>query len=268
MPKEAIMNIINDLELGTFDLHIHTCASDGVFTPAEMVKKASAMGLQTIAITDHDTVAGVAEAMAASQSASLTVIPGVEIRTRWRKYNVDVLGYNLRDLHQMQQRLRILHEDRNERARRIIDKFRQFNMPITMEDVRQYSGDGVITRPHIAKAIVAKGYLYSVRDVFRHYLGDGRPACVDLTGLSLEEGIQMIHNAGGVAVLAHPYCFKNPTHIEEMITLGLDGLEVWHREHRPRDVNKLIRLAEKHHLFVTGGSDFHHDAHPLGRFLI
>ncbi|MFC7442213.1 PHP domain-containing protein [Laceyella putida] len=262
------MNILNDLEPGTFDLHIHTRASDGIYSPTEIVEKAFTLGLQTIAITDHDTLEGVSEAVKASQHIPLSVIPGVEIRTRWRKRNVDLLGYNIKDSRRLQHNLRAIQLEREERARKIIEKFRQLNMPITLEDVKRQSQDGVITRPHIAKAIVAKGYLYSVRDVFYHYLGDGRPANIDLTGISLEEGITMIHDAGGVAVLAHPYYIKNPTHIEEMISLGLDGLEVWHREHRPRDVNKLIHLAEKHHLFVTGGSDFHHDAHQLGQFLM
>ncbi|MBH8598407.1 PHP domain-containing protein [Thermoactinomyces sp. CICC 10523] len=260
------MKILNDLPLGTFDLHIHTTASDGRYRPAEILDLATKVGLKTISITDHDTLDGLREAISLAPAYDLTVIPGVEISTRWQSLSIDILGYNIRDLDLLHSRLAEFRENRKERAKKIIEKFCRLGMPITLEDVKKISGNGIIARPHIAQAIVVKGYAYDTKEVFNHYLGDGKPADVSKKELPLPEGIRMIREAGGVAVLAHPGYLKNHELIEEIILMGIDGIEVWHRQHGKREAKKFLQMAEQHDLIVTGGSDFHHDEHALGHF--
>jgi predicted metal-dependent phosphoesterase TrpH len=261
------MKIFNDLPLGTFDLHIHTTASDGRLSPAEIVNRAAAFGLKTIAITDHDTVAGVEEALDAASGLGISVIPGVEITTHWKGQNVDLLGYNLKCLDAFEEKLADFRKYRLERTKKIIAKLCELGMPLSLTDVQKICKGEVITRPHIALALVVKGFAFSSKEAFVHYLGDGKPADVRKKEISLTDGIQMIRDAGGVAVLAHPALLRNPALVEEITVCGIDGIEVWHRKHNKKDVRDLIDLAEKHDLLMTGGSDFHTDEHTLGRFL-
>ncbi|WP_124727438.1 PHP domain-containing protein [Staphylospora marina] len=261
------MNILDDLTPGTFDLHIHTTASDGLYSPAAIVELAASIGLQTISITDHDTMDGVEEAKEAGKRLGIRVIPGVEITTRFKGKNVDVLGYHIRDQQKISRRLETFRKAREERAAKIIEKFCENGMPITLEDVRRFSKGGVIARPHIARAVVMKGYAFDTREVFEHYLADGKPCDVPKKELPLEAGVEMIREAGGVAVLAHPVLLKDFKLVEEILEQGMDGIEVWHRKHTRHDTKELLRLAERHRLVVTGGSDFHTEDHPLGRFM-
>ncbi|MBA4496081.1 PHP domain-containing protein [Paenactinomyces guangxiensis] len=260
------MRILNHLPPGTFDLHLHTTASDGLFTPSEIVKRAKQIGLQTIAITDHDSLSGIAEAVETGKKLKITVIPGVEISTRWKGKNIDILGYNIRDCEQLHQALSPYWEARLRRAEKIIQRFCALNMPITLEEVRKWSGNNLIARPHIAQAIVSKGYVNTIQEVFNHYLADGKPASVDKKELALQDGIKLIHEAGGIAVLAHPVYVKDISLVEEMIREGIEGIEVWHRNHSKRDAKAFIRLADKYDLIVTGGSDFHVEEHRMGQF--
>jgi 3',5'-nucleoside bisphosphate phosphatase len=260
------MKILNDLPLGTFDLHIHTTASDGRYQPAEIIDLAAKVGLKTISITDHDTLDGVREAISLAPARNLTVIPGVEISTRWQNKSIDILGYNISNIDALHSRLSEFRENREERAKKIIEKFCHLGMPITLEDVKKISGNGIIARPHIAQAIVAKGYAFNTKEVFNYYLGDGKPADVSKKELSLPAGIEMIRKAGGVAVLAHPGYLNSTDLIEEIISLGIDGIEVWHRNHTKNEAKRFLQLADRHGLIVTGGSDFHHDEHALGHF--
>jgi 3',5'-nucleoside bisphosphate phosphatase len=261
------VKILNDLPFGTFDLHIHTTASDGDLTPAEVVVRAKLAGISTIAITDHDTLAGIAEAYEMGKKLRITVIPGVEITTRYQGENIDILGYNIQQGDQFHQALSPFRAARLDRAERIVHRFTELGMPLTMEDVKKYSGNGIIARPHIAKAVVEKGYAQTVQEAFQLYLADGKPVALDKKRLSTVAGIEMIHQAGGVAVLAHPVYIKESGRIEELIPLGLDGLEVWHRNHRKEDVDAFLQIAKQHDLLITGGSDFHTAEHPLGQFM-
>jgi 3',5'-nucleoside bisphosphate phosphatase len=261
------VKILNDLPFGTFDLHIHTTASDGDFTPAEVVVKAKLAEISTIAITDHDTLAGIAEANQVGEQLRIKVIPGVEITTRWQEKNIDILGYNIKKEEQLQQALSPFREARLTRAQRIIAQFTEWGMPLTLEDIKQQSGGGIIARPHIAKALVEKGYVATIQEAFHRYLADGRPAAFDKERVSIADGIKMIHQAGGVAVLAHPVYIKEITLMEEIIEQGLDGIEVWHRNHRREDVEVFLEIAKKHRLLITGGSDFHIEEHRLGQFM-
>lgn len=252
---------------GAFDLHMHTTASDGEYAPKELVKKANTAGLRTIAITDHDTLDGISLAAAEGERLGVRVITGVELSTKEGKTSVDILGYGLTSSEQLEDTLARLREGREKRAKRIIAKFAELGMPLSMEDVRPFSKSGVIARPHIAKAIVEKGYVADVQTVFDQYLADGKPCAFDKMVLSPKQGIELIHNAGGKAVLAHPVRLHDDGLVQQLLeTYDFDGLEIWHRDQNPTDNERYRKLAETFHLVMTGGSDFHNDSHPLGNF--
>jgi predicted metal-dependent phosphoesterase TrpH len=261
------MSIETAVQGGSFDLHVHTTASDGDYTPEELVKKAKEVGLKHIAITDHDTLAGIEEAQRVGRALGVHVIAGVELSTKCRGKSVDVLGYDLRDPSELHQTLSRMREGREDRARRIIQKFTELGMPITIEDVKEFSQDGVIGRPHIAKAVVKKGYVSNYQTVFDEYLADGKPCALDKVVLSPQEGIDLIHRTGGLAVLAHPVHLHDDNLVRELLeTCQFDGIEVWHRE-QDEDANRRYRqMAEEFGLLMTGGSDFHNDDHRLGQF--
>ncbi|MCS1351641.1 PHP domain-containing protein [Mechercharimyces sp. CAU 1602] len=261
------LNILNHLPLGSFDLHLHTTASDGHYSPTEVVKKAKEANLSTIAITDHDTLAGVEEAVEAGRVHGIKVIPAVEISTKWKNRNIDILGYNMKHPHLLHQRLAAYRDFRKKRAERILTKLTRLGMPLSLNDVKKYCSDDLIARPHIANAMVDKGYVSSIKIAFDHYLGDGKPAAVEKKVLSVVDGIQLIHETGGVAVLAHPIYIQSLSLVEELICEGFDGIEVWHRNHNHKDSKQFQKIAEKYRLLMTGGSDFHHDAHTIGTFL-
>ncbi|SFW98290.1 hypothetical protein SAMN04487866_10148 [Thermoactinomyces sp. DSM 45891] len=260
-------NIYLDLPLHSFDLHIHTTASDGVFTPSEIVQQAKEKGLKTISITDHDTVYGVQEAISAGMQEGIHVIPGVEISTRFQKKNIDILGYGMEDLDLLEELLRPFREARTHRAERIVTKLCQLGMDLTLDDVKEFSGDHLIARPHIAHAIVKKGYVPDLQFAFDHYLGDGKPAAEDKLEISVEDGIKMIHQTGGKAVLAHPVYLPDRSWVPLLLQNPFDGIEAWHRSHSWKDSEYYLRLAQEHRLFVTGGSDYHNPSHKLGDFI-
>lgn len=260
------MHILNNLPLGTFDLHIHSTASDGVYSPSQIVKCAKSVGLTTIAITDHDTLSGIKEGVEAGRHYSVDVIPGVELSASFRHHTVDILGYNIKDCDTLDHALSVFRDHRKQRALKIIETFTKWNMPLTVEDVKQFSGDGVITRPHIAKAIVKKGYADNVQQVFDKYLADGKPAAIPKHTLTPKQAIDLIRRHGGQAVLAHPI-FLQEEWLRDVLEIGFDGIEIWHRAHQAHHVQKFLSYAKKYGLVVTGGSDFHSDEHQLGGFL-
>jgi 3',5'-nucleoside bisphosphate phosphatase len=251
---------------GKFDLHLHTTASDGVYSPRQLVEKARNAGLLTIAITDHDTLAGVEEAIRAGLEFGITVIPGIEISTKYNGKSVDILGYGVSMNHDLKHVLTQIRKERDSRAIRIIKKFEDIGMPITMEDVKKFSKRNIVARPHIAAAVVNKGYAENTQEVFEKYLADGKPCAVDKFILTPNEGINLIHRAGGKAVLAHPKLIGDDNLVIELFKLPFDGIEVWHRKHGEEDVKTYKELAVNHGLCMTGGSDFHKEEDNLGRF--
>jgi predicted metal-dependent phosphoesterase TrpH len=260
------MKLKSVIEAGRFDLHVHTKASDGEYSPTEVVKKAKEAGLKTIAITDHDTLDGIKEAQKAGKEFGVRVIPAIELSTKYKGKSVDILGYNITAGEELKSILSRLREGREERAKRIIEKFNDLGFSITLEDVMTFSEDGVIARPHIAKAIVKKGYITDYQTVFDDYLADGKPCAMDKMILTPKEGINLIHQAGGEAVLAHPVYIGDDHLVRELLTFGFDGIEVWHRSQNKTDNEKYRRLADEFGLLMTGGSDFHNDNHQLGVF--
>ena len=261
------MNLYQFIKKGKFDLHIHTTASDGAYNPSHIVQMAYDLGIKTIAITDHDSIQGVKEAQLIGDDLRVKVLAGVELSTRYKGKSIDVLGYNITlDNNELNGVLARLSEGREARALRIINKFEELGMPITLKDVREFAKDGNIGRPHIAKAIVKKGYVSNYQMVFDEYLADGKPAAIDKVIITPQEAIDLIHGAGGYAVLAHPGLIQDDVLVLELLKLNFDGIEVWHRKHTEEDNRRYKQMAEEFDLMMTGGSDFHNDEHQLGNF--
>lgn len=240
------------------DLHAHTTASDGQLTPVALVELAQQIGLDTIAITDHDTTAAIAEAQAAVP-AGFRVIPGVELSAEDANGDVHMLGYNL-DIHHeaFQHSLEEFRIRRYYRAQAIVDKLAALGVRLDWQRVEAQADGGAIGRPHIARAMIEAGYVASVKEAFERYIDNDKPAYVSRKRLSPEESIEMIHMAGGAAVLAHPvFVADYAAMIDRLLPVGLDGIEVVYPNHTPALEAELREIAQRHGLLITGGSDFH-----------
>lgn len=256
---------------GQVDLHVHTTASDGQLSPAEVVHKALELGLTAIAITDHDTTEGIEEALVAAQGTGLDVIPGVEISAETPRCEVHVLGYYVayRDP-ALCRKLAQFRELRLKRAQQIIAKLAQMGMPLDWERIQQLAGAGAVGRPHIARAMLEKGYITSIDEAFDLYISRGGPAYVKRPKLSPVEAVQTVLAAQGVPVLAHPLQISHL--VPELVAHGLAGLEVYYPGYAPDEIDFLLQLAAKYGLLVTGGTDFHGEdtqyANKLGEVVI
>ena len=242
------------------DLHIHTTASDGKFTPAEIVRKAREAGLTYIAICDHDSIEGVAPAQeAASKNPGITVIGGVEVNTDIPTGELHLLGYFYdRNNIELKQTLVKLRESRIERAQKMITKLRKMGIKIDFVRVQELAGNGSIGRPHIAQAMLEKGYINSFREAFMNYINRGGPAYVERDKVTPAEAIQLILRSGGLPVLAHPLTFDNfEAIIAELKPAGLVGMEVYYNNYSSEQIKNLLRIAVKFSLIPTGGSDYH-----------
>jgi predicted metal-dependent phosphoesterase TrpH len=259
------------------DLHTHSNASDGSLPPLEVVRLAKERGLTAFALTDHDTIDGLAGAVAAGQEIGIEVIPGVEISARHvnGSGSMHILGYFL-DYHSelLARRLDVLKQARKERNPQIIAKLNNHGIAITMEQVERISGGGQVGRPHIAQALYQGGFVRSLQEAFDIYLGNNGLAYVDKFRFPPEEAIAMIRDAKGVPVLAHPFTLGLHTFealkpiLQEIMALGLAGVECYYPEHSPAQEALYLSLARNLGLLITGGSDFHGDNKPevsLGR---
>ena len=244
------------------DLHIHTTASDGRYTPTEILRQAREAGLRYIAITDHDTVDGLLLLEQQENLApddALTLIPGIEFSTDLPGHEVHILGYHI-DIHQpeLSEQLTLLTQSRRTRTRRIVEKLVALGFDITYQEVLDIAGAATsIGRAQISKTLVAKGYFPTVGDVFEKLLATGGPAYVPHDKLSPASVIALIKKAGGVAVLAHPGLVGDNQVVLAVIQAGIDGLEVYHPRHDAEQIEQYLALARRHRLLVTGGSDFH-----------
>lgn len=247
------------------DLHLHTTASDGQYSPTEIVRMAHECGVTFLAITDHDSVDGIAEGRAAAARLGIGFVSGIEISTKGNR-ELHMLGYKIdtknRELCDMCATFR---RDRDERKYRILDYLREKGMPLSLEEVEMQAGGGLIARPHFARAMVKAGYVSNVRAAFDLYLGTPEFDRIERPKISPEHGIELIHRAGGVAVLAHPIQLKLDDgaldrFVGALAEQGLDGLECYYSTHSPERTAYYLSLAEKYHLFVTGGTDFHGEA--------
>jgi predicted metal-dependent phosphoesterase TrpH len=256
------------------DLHIHSTASDGTFSPSEILQLALDVPLRAISITDHDTIDGVREAMAFGIPQCLRFVSGVEISASPPEGipaagSLHILGYGFDpDNAPLAEILTYLQAARKERNPGILARLQALGFELTMKDIPGSETKGQIGRPHIARAMVEKGYAQSIDDAFDRYLGNGKPAYVDKARIPCETAIQILRDAGGVPVLAHPFLLRrlDPSDLErlvaEMVRMGLVGIEVYYPDHSDQAVRQGLALAQRYSLLVTGGTDFHGDVKP------
>jgi len=247
------------------DLHCHTSASDGLLSPTEVVRLAAACGLRAVGITDHDTIDGWVEALAAGRKYGVDIVRGIELNTDWHGVEVHILGYEFDpESGELPRRLEGLRRARWQRMEAILDRLGELGIPLAVSEVERYVQGEAVGRPHIAQALVARGYARSMREAFERYLGQGAPAYVPRFKIAPEEGIRLIRAAHGVAVLAHPGVRHLDEGIPNWVKAGLQGIEVSHSEHGPAEEKHSRELGVKYHLVATGGSDFHGEARKPG----
>lgn len=247
------------------DLHSHSTASDGTLAPAEVVRLAKETGLTALALTDHDTIAGLTEAAAEARRVGIDFLPGIEVSCEIpRPGTMHVLGYGVdRSSPVLQQMSSSLIAARDDRNPRIIRRLNELGIDITLQEVEAKAGGGVVGRPHIAAVLVQKGIVPTTQAAFDKYLGQGGAAYHDKERLERGQAMRLIRAAGGLPVLAHPVQLRLADDamiektVKELADLGLAGLEVIHSDHSPADVEKFSRLADRLGLIKTGGSDFH-----------
>lgn len=241
------------------DLHSHTTASDGGLTPTELVRLAAERGIGTLGITDHDTTDGLAEAQRVARELGVRIVPGVEFGLDVRGTEVHMLGYFFDPQHpRLQEKLLVLRAGRLERGRRMVERLAEHEVHIPWERVQEIAAGGSVGRPHVAKALIEGGYVETIDEAFEKYLGRGKPGYVERTQLTPEECIALIHEAGGVASLAHPTWIADlEALLPSLVEAGLDGLETYYGNYSEETIAWLASLAEKYNLAPTGGSDFH-----------
>lgn len=253
---------------------MHSVFSDGSMTPEELVDAGRKAGLRAMALTDHDTLAGVPRFLEAAQRAGISAVSGVEVSADAGEESIHMLGYGIDPNHPaLKENLEWIRDGRVKRNAEILHKLNRLGIRIREEEVMRVAGPEVVGRPHIAQVMVEKGYVSSKREAFDRYLGRGKPAYADRRRLTAEATIELIREAGGVSVLAHPYVLKLSKadltdFVRRLKAVGLVGIEVYYSEHTP-DLQKLyLALAEECGLLATGGSDFHGEMSPgisLGR---
>ena len=239
------------------DLHAHTTASDGRATPEELIALAKAADLQAIAVTDHDTLAGLPAAQIAADALGIELVHGIELSTIDGTREIHLLGLHLTSTDVLADRLIAVLSARVDRAVHMVEKLNELGMPVTMEMVQHEAAGGAVGRPHVARALVAGGWVRDIRDAFDRWLGDGKAANVGKLRLEIAEGIALIHDAGGVAVWAHPQGEGNRERIGRFAALGMDGVEVRHPSHNSEDIARLATLCDHFNLIRSGGSDWH-----------
>ena len=250
------------------DLHVHSSCSDGTYTPTQLVDYAIKKGLRAIALTDHDTTDGISEAIDAARHTSLTIIPGIELSAAYQGKDIHILGFNIDpdNLH-FRERLKTFQKARDQRNRTVIQRMQEQGLQITWEDMIKNFPDSVWTRAHFARFLMETEQVHTLAEAFNRFLGDHAPCFVPRKMISPFGAIQLIHEGGGKAVLAHPLLYHlSKDQLEELTTLlanaGLDGIEAIYSTNRGMDETNLRLLAKKHGLFITGGSDFHGSNKP------
>ena len=239
------------------DLHTHSTASDGTLPPEQVVEAAQRCGLKALALTDHDTIAGVPAARAAGERLGIRVISGVELSAFHDDHEVHLLALHLSQLDTLEKRLAELRAMRFARAEKIVEKLNALGIPIMLEEVLLQADGGAVGRPHVARALVARGVVHDFRDAFMTYLGNNGSAFVQKEKLSVEDAIAIAHEAGALAIWAHPADGGRRDRLEPLIAAGLDGIEIRHPGHSGEDIKRLQALADFFGLVPSGGSDWH-----------
>ena len=240
------------------DLHIHTTASDGEYSPQAVVQAAKAQGFTAIAITDHDTLSGLKEAEDACLTLGIELISGIEISTVWCQKEIHVLGYLIDNTDQkFLDKLKEMKTSRRERIEKMVVRLNELGFKISLDKVQKVAGTGAIGRPHVAKVLMEENYVKSMKEAFIKLLSPGCPAYIPRYKITPHEAIKMIRAVEGIPVIAHPGINPDDDIIYQLVEEGLLGIEVWHPEHTPSLVKKYYELAKRCGLLVTGGSDWH-----------
>jgi len=240
------------------DLHLHTQFSDGTFTPEELVLRAQQSGLACIALTDHDTVEGCARASVACAVVKMEFISGTELTAEHQGTEVHILGYFL-DTHNpvLLEKIARFQTGRQNRIREMVAMLNQLGVPLAAESVFALANCRSPGRPHVARAMVKEKLIGSLDEAFERFLKKGRPAWVPKTKISALEAMALIHQAGGLAVMAHPGLNRTDDVIPNLVDAGLDGIECFHTKHSTVMAERYMEMADKFHLLITGGSDCH-----------
>lgn len=257
---------------GKVDLHTHTNCSDGYYSPVQLVKKAKEASISVLGITDHDNIDALPEAIQQAIIENIEIISGVEISTMIDKTEIHILGYFFDPAdNELNQFLKSSKEERLKRAEAIVRKLNYLGMKLSIADIQIEAQSATIGRPHIANAMLKRGYISSFNSAFTKYLGKGCAAYVQRTLVTPETAIKIIHKAGGLAILAHPGFTKDST-VENIIKSGIDGIEFLHPSHSKGQVEYYRKLAGSNGLLKSGGSDFHggkrEDEQNLGMYYI
>ncbi len=240
------------------DLHVHTNASDGLFTPELVIQEAIKANLDAVSVTDHDSVDNVPQLLKLAQQVNLKVLPGVELSTVWKGEDVHFLGFYIDPANsKLLSSLAYLRRARVERMQRIVEKFNQNGFDVTLEEILSATHRGAAGRSHLARVLVKKGYIGSIDEAFKKYLGRDKPFFVEKRMFEAKEAIGLIKQAGGLVFLAHPAVSKVDDDIDLFISWGLDGLEAYYPEHTLEEQERYVRLAQEKGLMVSGGSDAH-----------
>lgn len=242
------------------DLHLHSTASDGACSPTDVVRKAARARLDVIALADHDTTAGVAEAREEGHRRAVHVVPALEVSSTWRGHDIHVLGYFVEPDSPVLERYADHARDRRaERMREMLEKLSSLGIEVPFERVQRIAGDSdrSLGRPHLARALVDLDHVSTVPEAFERYIGDDGPAFVPTRVQTPTRAVELIRDAGGLAVWAHPPRDRVAELLPILVEAGLGGLEVYRRNHGPEDVRSLLSRARKYGLVHTGGSDWH-----------
>jgi 3',5'-nucleoside bisphosphate phosphatase len=245
------------------DLHCHSTCSDGSYSVADLILHAKEKGLQALSITDHDTTKAYETAFEIAHSKDLILLPGVEFSSSHKNVSVHILGYAFDPFHPVILSLCERHSLRRiNRNQAILDRLKTLGMPLVYQDLIS-SDSYTIGRPHIAQALVAKGYVSSIQDAFKKYLADNKPAYVESSVFSVEETLDVLHQANGFAVLAHPHLITQEKILPHLLEMHLDGIECYYGNFSKGQNQRWIDIANKKGWIATGGSDFHGSMKPL-----
>jgi len=246
------------------DLHTHSTCSDGSCTPRELIRLASAASAKAVALTDHDTVEGLEEARTACEECAVEFVSGIEISAEYSPGTMHILGYCIDErCESLAGELTLLREARENRNPRIAARLQELGIEIDYSEVAEKAGGAVVGRPHFASVMLEKGYIASIQEAFDRYLAKGSPAYVEKTRLAPDQAIRMIHSAGGVAVLAHPYQLKCDSEeelgrlLDDLAASGLDGIEAVYSRHSVQQRVRYAEMARTRGMLVSGGSDYH-----------
>lgn len=243
----------------SIDLHLHTTFSDGLLTPEQLVREALKRNLEAIAITDHDTIDGVPLALKeAKKYRNMEVIPGIELSTELDKQEIHILGYYIDFLDvELRKTLFQLQEKRKMRIIKIVNKLKSIGIEISIKEVEHAASGPSIGRPHVAKVLIEKGYVDTIEEAFKTYLSKGKLAYVPRAKLTPFNAIDIINKNRGIPVLAHPGLLNNQNIIKDLISYGIRGIEIYHKNHSPAQTTYFSQLALSNNLLLTGGSDCH-----------